>query len=795
MKKVIFALFLALAAFSAFAVTALHIPPLTYTYGQDVILRLEIQEGLETIAEVNLMYKVKGAADYMSEKMKPEAPGSIWFNGTIPARHIDDNEMEYYFEFKRINLDLQKYPEENNLLKPFALVPGGMKGKLDQGFVLLSTDEDFPQDEGYLLAVSYYGIADEIDVSSIKVWVGGRDVTPKAVITDNSLVYRDSRPELGLTKAVVTAVTKSGDEIHSETFITEVTGTGRGRPFEYWGNVSFASNIYDYNYKDSSVASMAEADNDYAGWLDLYGKYGILNLKTNLYLSSFEEKNLQPVNRYSFGIQIPHLEVVAGDHSPVISPLTMYNRNVRGLYGKVSSSFLGLEVSAGEMVRMTELEDDNDAPIGGTFKQEALGGRLRLGMEDGFTLGINLVRNRDIISSLDPDYFLVPGAVDTTFIVTPQDNAVVSVDAKLNIPEQNVVLGVEVAGSLLTRNTYDGALTSDEIAEYVENADFIDPEAIADLFVINKSMEPLLPGMANLAWTGYARTFFWNNYLNASYSVTGPAFNALSTHSQMNDTQSIVINDQFALGRYLMLAGGYSVSSDNYSGTADEMNKYTSWYVQTVLRLPRLPYLKAAYFNTDAENENNPDVQPAADFVPYTRNSHNLSVGLGYQVNQIRILPSQLDVTFRTGKDDSNTNDVLDYENFSNSLNISLSNKLLLVPLRTQFVFSLGNQEKDPAPNDITVDELKDNNFTLFAKADYSLLKDRLIPYFQYRLVNLTGDQQDQSFNYYTLGLEAFPIRDLSISTDLSKKYYTNQDNNLANNDTLTWRFLITQRF
>lgn len=798
MKKQFITTILALFTLAAFAVTALHVPPLTYTFGNDVTVRLEIQEGLESIREVRLMYRVQGASNYMGVKMDAEAPGSIWYSAVIPANQIEDNDMEYYFEFDRINQEMQKMPEENFQVKPYTLIPGSMKGKIDPGFVLLSTEEDFPQDEGYLLAVSYYAIAENIDVSSIKVWVGGENVTRKATITENSLVYRDNKPELGLRKAVVTAITKGGDEIQSQTFVTNVTGTGRGRPFEYWGNFNFASNVYDYNYKDTSVANAIEADNDYAAWLDAYGKYGIVDLKTYLYISSLEDEEQQAVNRYSFGVQIPHLQFVAGDYSPALSQLTMYNRNVRGLYGKVGTSFLGLELSAGEMVRKTTLEDSLDAPIGGTFKQEALGGRLRLGMENGFMLGINVSRNRDLISSLDPDYFIRyqmdnGTIVDTTFIVEPRDNAVVSVDARLNIPEQNVTLGVEVAGSLLTRNTYGGALTSDEIAQYVEDADIIDPEAIADLFVINKSMEPLLPSLANLAWNAYFRTFFWNNYLNASYSVTGPAFNALSTFTQQKDTQTISITDQFSLGRLLMLSGGYNISTDNYSGTASENNQYDSWFVQSVLRLPRMPYLKAAYFNTDARNEDDPDVPGISAFVPYERNSHNLSVGLGYLIDQIRVLPSQLDVTFRTGKDDSKTNEALDYENFSNSLNISLSNRLLLVPLRTQFVFSIANQNRDP--QDVAIGELKDNNFTLFAKANYSLFRDKLIPYFQYRLVNLTGDQQDQSFNYYTLGLEAFPIRNLSICTDVSKKYYTNKVNNLQNSDTLTWKFLLTQRF
>ncbi len=811
MKKYAFALLISASLTMLLGVTALHVPPHVYEYGRDAILRLEIQEGLETFTGINIRYRAQGNVDYISSPMKPEAPGSIWYTGVIPARHIGDNQIEYYFEFILANQQVETMPVEDGLTKPYTLLPAVMKGKENAGFILLSNDEDFTQDDGYVLAVSYLSIADELDISTIRVWVGGKDVTSKAVITENSLLYRDDKPNRGINKALITAVNRKGDEIRSPVFTSNVIGGKRSRPFEVWGSFNFASNVYDYNHSDTTAVFFNEAKDDYATWLDVYAKYGILNLKSNILVSSFEDSNQQPVNRYSFGLQIPHLELQAGDYSPNLSTLTMSNRNIRGLYGKTHAKFIGLELAAGEMVRMTTIEGVDDGttfiPNSGTFKQEALGARLRLGLEDGFMLGINATRNRDIISSLDPDFYtyeeIIADSTYTKYSVTPRDNLVLSVDAQLNIPEQNVILGVEIAGSLLNRNTLGGPITSEEIAEYVEGADFINPEDYAELFIINKNMEPLLPSIANLAWNAYFRTYFWNNIFNINYSVTGPAFNALSTYHQQNDTQTISITDQYTLGRVLMLGGGYNVTMDNYSKTYSESNRYNSWFIQSVLRLPHMPYLKAAYFNTDATNRDYSDVPGFVDFVPFKRNTHNLSVGLGYYIKQIPLVPSQLDVTFKTGKDDSFTDadnngfndDDLDYENFNNSLNISLSNKLLILPIRTQFVFSIANQKRDLQPQDATINELKNNNYTFFAKADYSLFKSRLIPYAQFRTVNLTGDQQKQSFNYYTFGLEAFPIRDLSISTDISKKYYINQDASNQDHDTLTWKLLLTQRF
>lgn len=796
MKKISLAAMLLLIVTAMFGITALHVPPRNYVVGEDLSIRVEIEYGLEELKEVRIRYRAVGAKDYMVEAMQQDAPGSIWFVGSIPAKNMADNDIEYYIEFIKTNLEVEMMPVEDGINRPYQVSAGAMKGKREPGFVLLSTEEDVEQSDGYLLAVSFFSIAEQVDTKSIKVWVGGKDVTKRAIITDNAIVYRDPGARAGVVKAVVTA-SIDGKEVQSDTWVTEVSGRRSRTPFEFRGRFSYATNLYDLKYKEPITQdTVTQNDRDHAAWLDMYSTYGILNSFTNLYVSSYEDRNQQPVNRYSFGFQLPALKVVAGDSSPSISPLTMYNRNLRGIYGALNAKYLGAEFALGEMVRKTEYMPQTGAGVS-TFKQEAIGARLRLGMENGFMLGLNATRNRDIISSLDPMYYIYSGAAgDTLFSATPKDNIVLSADLRLSIPDQNVLLGVELAGSMLNRNTYDGPLTSAEIEEYVEGFDFVNPEDLADLFVINKNMEPLIPSKANTAWNAYFRTYFWNNFFNISYSVTGPAFNALSTYAQQNDTAVFSFTDQFNLGRFLLLSGGYNRTTDNYSNTKNETNQFDTWFVQGIVRFPRLPYLKASYHTTDSKNINNEEVQQEADFVPYTRKANSISVGLGYNVEQIRILPSQLDITYRMGKDNSETNALLDYENFNNSFNVSMNNRLLIFPLRTQFVFSIANQEREMIdPLTVDLSTLKNDNFTLFAKASYELFKKKLIPYAHYRMVNLTGDQADQSYNYSTLGLEAYPIRDMSISTEVGMKSYANEDNSLLDTDLLTWRLLFTQRF
>lgn len=780
----------------------------TYIPGEESTLRVEINRGQENLKEVRLRFRSAGTLEYMVEPMKQSAPGSIWYEGSIPSKYLDNSEIQYYFEFILNNLVVEVLPWEFDAVGPFTLVSGAMKGRVESGFVLLSTDEDFAQKDEFVLAVSFMSIAEDIDPSSIQVWIGGKNVTSKATITENAIVYRDDRPSAGLTKAVVTADMK-GEKVQSPTWITDVKGKPRLQTSLH-GNWNFATNVYDYNYKTPPTGNVYEAGDDWSTWGDIYGTAGKSTLFTNIYYSSLEDANKQRVNRYTLGLKMPHLDIIAGDYSPMISSFTMNNRNVYGLYGKLYAKYLGIEATAGEMVRKTtqdDLFDDNNNLISiatGTFRQEAMAARLRLGLEDGFMIGVNATRNRDIISSLDAAYYSWdddpdPTVEDIKYTVTPKDNLVLSVDARLNIPEQNVMLGVEVAGSILNNNTLGGPISTDDIAEYAPEIDFIDTEALADIFIVNRNMQPLLPSLQNMAWMAYFRTYFWNSLLNVNYSVTGPAFNALSTYYQQNDTQVISLTDQTHIGRFLTLSGGYSVTLDNYSKTYAETNRSDAWYVQGMVRLPLLPYLKASYFNTDTKNENNPTVQTAADFTPYLKNARNLSFGIGYYWHKLPILPSQFDITYRIAADNNKTgvNEDLQYENFTNSLNISMVNNFAIIPLRTQFVFSTSNQERnlDLDPSNLTLEALKDDNFTFFSRAEVNLFNKALIPYVQYRLVNLTGDTADESYQYITAGVESYPLRGFSIMTDISQKYYTNQLISAQDNDSLTWRLLLTQRF
>lgn len=804
MKRTLFILLLLSLGVYLAGISIEHYSPKSYAFGSDVELRLRIEDGFDQIKAATLLYRPVGKTSWQKLQLKSEPTDQLWMVGELKAADLKDYEIEYYFEIQMKDGTVTNLPAVNAPEPRYKLSPGLVNGEKTNSFVLLSDDEGTDTGGAYILAVSFFDVADEIDRNSIKVWVGGKDVTAASTITENAILYRDPSPAAGEVRSMVSAKVK-GKDVHSELWTTRVKG-GKGfrfLPSNLRGSLNFVSNVYDYN-SNSGAGNLATED-DATGRLDMYGNYGMLNLQTNLLVSSLERINKQPVNRYTIGMELPLLDVFLGDYSPNISQFTMGNKNVRGLYSRFHTKFLSLVWSHGEMVRKTytPLVDNTGAPLAygsGTYKQEAIGARFQMGGDSGFQLGISGSRNRDLISSRDPLSFAYTNVNgDTLYTVNPMDNAVLALDMRFNMPDQNIILGAEIAGSLHNKNTLSGAMADSTFTEFVGD-DFpieIAPSDIADFFIINENVEPLMPGRENVAFTGYLRALLLGNYLDLRYTETGPAFRSLSSYYLANDTKQIQVNDQINILNTLYLNGGVNLSKDNLSGTKEQTNTTLSWNAQATLRIPRMPYLKAGFFNNDYSNEQNTEIIPTNPFVPYDRNAKTISVGVGYNLAMIPVAPTALDLTYRTGSDDNYLNEpgVLQYKNLNNSINITMTNRFKAIPLKTQILFTLYNQKRDETGDAVVYPLFENSNSNVSIGLDYLLLNKILRPYFQWRLLSLGGDQDPQSYNYYTLGVEAFPWKNLSVSTELGKQYYKNKDNSSLDNDSLTWRLLLNQRF
>jgi hypothetical protein len=794
MKKQILMLLSIVFITQLFSVALLNISPQTYNFNRACDLRVEVQQGLSDIAKMKVCYRIGKAEHWYSEEMKQDNPGAIYFSASIPVQYLTTETIEYYFCAELNQGNKEYFPPQNETAPNYFLEPDIASGEAEPGFVLLTDNPIISAAEGYLLVVSFFALSEGIDPASIEVWVGGKDVTASANISSPLIVYKDENPQSGNKKAVIRAK-KDGKTIHSPVWSTEVLPSSKTlKQFTYQGTVNFASNYYNYSDEDA----LGYTKSDAATWTDFYGSYGIYSMQANLYLSSLEHSNSQPVNRYTIGFNIPHLDFFAGDYAPTFSQLTLNGKNMKGIYSRLYYKALSLSVTHGQTVRKTKNELDLDSEVegmqkSGTFKQEAFGTRLQIGYEEPFFIGFSFTRHNDVISSLDSTYYQYTkadsiGNKSIIYTTKAQENAVLGMDARINIPAQKAVLGAEIATSLLNTNTIPGAISQQDLEDYTGEDIPVDPQDFSDLFVFNKNMIPFLPCRESIAWLIYYRNYFRNNMFGIQYSETGSAFNAFGASYQMPDSRVISLTDNFNVSRYFILSGGLNLIEDNLSEHKSETNNTTSWYLQSILRLTNLPYFKLAYYNNLSENKQNKNI--ASTFQKAKNSSQNIIFGIGYNITQIPYVPTQLDISYKTGTDNSKKSNEELSDNKNSGFNLTMFNRLQMIPLTLQFTMSLNNN-KDPLA--ITNKKGKNNNF--FMGASYSLWEDNIKPYTNFQIVTADGAQGDRTYQYYTLGVEAYPWKALCINTNIALANYKNKENSVYNYNNFVWRVLLSQRF
>jgi len=818
MKAVIIILLMTAVSLS-YAVILNHITPGAIDAQRDTELRLEIIQGMQDIEEAVIMYRIQGGTVFDRISMEKDAIQDTWFRGFLPLPILPELGYEYYFKITTKAGSIETLPIIEPEKNPFLILPLVKEGKLSDDFILLSDEPVVFAKDGYIMAVSWFALEDMIDPESIKLYVNGKNVTSRTNITKNVLLYKNLNPKTGVTTAFVSAVTNEGEVIHSKTWTTVVkpSGTISNLPMNLRGSFNAGTNILSTTQDNAANTFGNDRDDGWAS-LDMYADYNKLRLQSYTYLSTLQNQEMQHVNRFRLGILLPFWDTYVGDYSPSLSALTMNNKNIRGIFTKLYGKHFGVSFAHGEMVRSIngkELQNDltkETVLIPGVFKQEAIAARIEMGNEDGFMMGLTTTRNRDIISSLDYDHIFQKAEAAPTQKVFPQDNLVVSMDTRMAIPKINFVLGLEGAASLYNSNTYYGPFTSDDLAEYLgleegESAP-VNPADFQDIFIINTNMQPLPMSekfsefAPFLAWQAYLRNVYKSNLLNISISQVGASFKSLSTNYMQNDAQQFLISDQFTYEQYLFVAGGFSQIVDNLSRTKLDTHVNSNYFMHGMLRLPRLPYLMLAYTHNKGENELNDEIElgdASSMFVPYQRNSNNYSVTLGYDFDLLPVAPTNLELGYRKGSNAEKRQDSAKamskfYEYDTNNLSLSLTSRFIELPLKTKIGISNNSQDFYHIMAD-TVNKGTNSNFNFLIRGDYTLPFYRMIPWLEYKVTSLGGDQDSQSINLISLGLDARPLDNTFVSTGLGWQFYSNKDKLDADYNTATWHLNLTQRF
>jgi hypothetical protein len=97
------------------AVTIQHASPETFSFAEDTQLVVEVLQGLNDISEMKLNYRIGDDKRWLSETVKQENPGSVYFKVDIPGKYLSTDLVEYYFSIKLNHGIVEDFPAQDGV--------------------------------------------------------------------------------------------------------------------------------------------------------------------------------------------------------------------------------------------------------------------------------------------------------------------------------------------------------------------------------------------------------------------------------------------------------------------------------------------------------------------------------------------------------------------------------------------------------------------------------------------------------------------------------------------------------
>ena len=491
----------------------LHAPPAGVVIGNEVEIITSVDNPTIRVLEINLLYRQRGFESY-NEISMIESSG-LW-SVTIPAIEVTDAGVEYL-----IIADLEgggqiAFPEANPYEQPMFLATliektaeikevAGTQGAVEGANMIVLSPEPNSRTRAneVLIAVSLFYM-ENLDISSVSIFLNGIDVTDKSILSDELITYAPDNLEPGIKTVIIESADISGEPLKPLQWDFTVAREGE--------RVASKFKINGRGFVDTrSDKIQGKTDEILTSRVSVRGSYDFVNFNGSGYITSKEDRLLQPKNRFMFGMKTNWLEVKFGDINPNLTPLTIYGKRIRGAESKLELGFFNLHTVFGQLEReipaeisaITESFIDADSSESYTSGEiftdtnksgswEAVGDVIRSGtyqrnlfairpsfgpnrrVQWGFTFA--RARNLDRIETNLPlggiansrrrtrfDYvFETATGEDSVFVdlgKTPQDNMIIGSDLFIGFNNNRIIFNGEVAFSLLARDITDGPFT------------------------------------------------------------------------------------------------------------------------------------------------------------------------------------------------------------------------------------------------------------------------------------------------------------------------------------------------
>ncbi len=600
----------------------IHNKPDGYLFGQPFEIEALIQGSDQSIQQVTLYFKQAGDNVYRETSMEFRYG---YYIGQVPSEVTASDTLHYIISAEMSNGQQVIYPENNPFENPVVLsaISNGQKSTTNaendppqerqlislpvaQERMIISPvpGESVPSDE-LLIAVSLFYF-EEMDTNSVIVSFDGDNVTAQSKISENLIIYKPQDISPGNHQVQILLKDAEGNSYETISWIFQVDGEqdATSSPLSLNGRLYLETS-------QAEIRNQTENINKLSG--SLRGDYKNISVDGSLYLTSQENRNAQPRNRYLLRARGNNFYLELGDSYPRLSELGMWGKRLRGLNSGFSMGKFNMHLvygrsvrpEAGRIIPLTHIPDQEGVTheiAGYTFGRRTIAVRPSFGDKRRFQLGFSLISSRDDTLSIKDHTDDIPVEEIQWGGIRPKDNIIIGSDLFLAFDQQRITWESSVALSWQNNNIFGGAIDDDEVLEfgneYVIRVDELplNPSKFDWLFIINNNMYPYLPipakyrstdsdaGGFNLelqplkfheyrsaAYETKLHLNYFQNNLALRYRAVGDAYNALMNPYMRSDIAGFEISDRiyllqnrlFANVAYENLTEGLSLNDEN----------------------------------------------------------------------------------------------------------------------------------------------------------------------------------------------------------------------------------------
>lgn len=429
--------------------------------------------------------------------------------------------------------------------------------------VLSPAEGETEQPRDLLIAISLLDPDHLIDLSSIRLLLDDRDVTGSATVASDVVTWVADPPlSPGSHRFELKLRDVNGTELPGVS--RQVTAEGQVEAEPQWGlGGRFVLESLMDDVSGPGAGLRQQPDQTNTARIRLEGNRGGWNFDGNLFVSSDEDKDFQPRNRYQLHLDHGWLGADVGDLNYHFSPLVLSGKRARGVGGYFRAFGSEFTLMKGAINRAIEgvaqldsTGTDTTGVTGATFQRDIVGARVQVGKGTTFQYGFDGVRVRDDVESIPLG-------------LLPKDNLVVGSNLLWAPFSRRIIFDANAALSFITDDISGGAISKAEVQDFFEGADLpFDPKDLEDIFIINFSTRPVNPlELSNLAAEGGVRGNVLGHIFEARYRDIGSTFTSLAAPSIQSDKRGMRVTDSFRLLRNrLQLSGEFENFRDNLDG-------------------------------------------------------------------------------------------------------------------------------------------------------------------------------------------------------------------------------------